>query len=54
MKSGEYESDFERFTKVADIFMAGHFYGNGVPAILTREMLNAPDNKIEGNCRYFL
>lgn len=44
---GEYESDFERFTKVADIFMAGHFYGNGAPVILTREMLNAPDNKIK-------
>ncbi|KGO89002.1 NAD(P)-dependent oxidoreductase [Flavobacterium suncheonense] len=44
---GDYESDFERFTKVADIFMAGHFYGNGAPVILTREMLNAPDNKIK-------
>lgn len=43
----EYVSDFERFTKVSDIFMAGHFYGNDAPAILTREMLNAPDNKIK-------
>ncbi|MCG2612465.1 NAD(P)-dependent oxidoreductase [Flavobacterium sp. SM15] len=43
----EYVSDFERFTKVSDIFMAGHFYGNGAPVILTREMLNAPDNKIK-------
>lgn len=43
----EYVSDFERFTKVSDIFMAGHFYGNGSPVILTREMLNAPDNKIK-------
>lgn len=42
-----YVSDFERFTKVSDIFMAGHFYGNGSPVILTREMLNAPDNKIK-------
>lgn len=42
-----YISDFERFTKVADLFMAGHFYGNGAPDILTREMLNAPDNKIQ-------
>lgn len=41
-----YVSDFGRFTKVADIFMAGHFYGNGAPVILTREMLNAPDNNI--------
>lgn len=43
----EYVSDFERFTKVSDIFMAGHFYGNGAPVILTREMLNAPENKIK-------
>lgn len=43
----DYTSDFERFTKVSDIFMAGHFYGNGAPVILTRDMLNAPDNKIK-------
>ncbi|NUY82209.1 alanine dehydrogenase [Flavobacterium sp. MAH-1] len=42
----QYESDFERFSKVADIFMAGHFYGNGAPVILTREMLQKPDNNI--------
>jgi alanine dehydrogenase len=43
----EYTSDFERFTKVADIFIAGHFYGNNAPYILTREMLKAPANKIK-------
>lgn len=43
----EYVSDFERFTKVADIFMAGHFYGNGAPYILTQEMLKAPDCKLK-------
>ncbi len=43
----EYTSDFGRFSKVADIFMAGHFHGNGAPDILTREMLQAPDNKIQ-------
>lgn len=43
----EYISDFERFTKVSDIFMAGHFFGNGSPFILTKEMLQAPDNKIK-------
>lgn len=42
-----YASDFERFSKVADIFMAGHFHANGSPDILTREMLNAPDCKIK-------
>ncbi|MDI9311194.1 MAG: NAD(P)-dependent oxidoreductase [Limnohabitans sp.] len=43
----EYTSNFERFTKVSDIFMAGHFFGNGAPDILTRDMLKAPDNKIK-------
>jgi hypothetical protein len=28
-----YTSDFERFSKVADIFMAGHFHGNDAPDI---------------------
>jgi alanine dehydrogenase len=37
----EYISDFERFTKVSDIFIAGHFYGNDAPYILTQEMLKA-------------
>lgn len=43
----EYVSDFERFTKVSDIFMAGHFYGNDAPVILPLEMLQAKDNKIK-------
>jgi alanine dehydrogenase len=43
----EYTSDFGRFTKVSDIFMAGHFYANDAPVILTREMLRAPDCKIK-------
>ena len=43
----DYTSNFERFTKVADIFMAGHFHGNDSPDILTREMLKAPDCKIK-------
>lgn len=43
----EYTSDFGRFSKVADVFMAGHFHGNGAPDILTREMLQAADNKIQ-------
>lgn len=42
----KYTSDFERFSKVADIFMAGHFYGNGAPVILTQAMLNSKDNNI--------
>ncbi|MEZ4838001.1 NAD(P)-dependent oxidoreductase [Flavobacterium sp.] len=39
----DYISDFERFTKEADVFMAGHFYGNGSPEILTNDMLKAAD-----------
>lgn len=43
----QYESDFERFSKVADILITGHFYGNDAPVILTKEMLKAKDNKIK-------
>jgi len=44
---GEYVSDFEKFTKVTDIYFAGHFHASGAPMILTREMLNASSNKIK-------
>lgn len=43
----EYTSDFERFAEVSDIFMAGHFYGNNAPIILTKEMLQSPNCKIK-------
>ena len=43
----EYVSDFERFTKVSDIYMAGHFHGNDAPYILTQQMLKAADCKIK-------
>ena len=46
-KPKDYTSNFERFTKVADIFIAGHFHGNESPDILTRDMLNKPDCKIK-------
>ena len=42
-----YTSNFERFSEVSDIFMAGHFYGNGAPVILTREMLASAKNNIK-------
>lgn len=42
-----YESDFEKFSKVADIFIAGHFYKDGSPKILTKEMLNNANNAIK-------
>lgn len=43
----EYISDFGRFTKVSDIFMAGHFYANDAPVILTQDMLMAKDSKVK-------
>jgi hypothetical protein len=43
----EYTSDFERFTKVSDIFIAGHFYGNDAPHILTQEMLQSNNCNIK-------
>ncbi len=42
-----YTSNFERFSKVADILIAGHFHKHGAPKILTREMLMATDNAIK-------
>lgn len=44
---GDYESDFEKFTKVSDIYFAGHFYDNEAPRILTREMLQSKDCQIK-------
>lgn len=43
----EYISNFERFTKVSDIYITGHFYASAAPVILSREMLNANDCKIK-------
>jgi len=43
----EYETDFERFTKVSDIFIAAHFHANEAPNILTREMLQSKDCKVK-------
>lgn len=42
-----YESDFEKFAKVAEIVIAGHFYKDGSPKIITKEMLNSPYNEIK-------
>ena len=43
----EYVSDFERFTKVSDVYISGHFHSNEAPVILTREMLQSKDCKIK-------
>ena len=42
----EYESDFMRFAKVSDVFIAGHFYGDGAPFLFTREDAKHPEFKI--------
>lgn len=36
-----YRSTFKRFTAVADMFVAGHFYGKGAPAFFTRDQAKA-------------
>ncbi|MBF7090878.1 alanine dehydrogenase [Flavobacterium sp. ALJ2] len=43
----EYVSDFEKFTRVTDVYFAGHFHANAAPMILTREMLQSKDCKIK-------
>jgi hypothetical protein len=43
----DYSSDFERFTKVSDIYITAHFHANNAPVILTREMLQANNCKIK-------
>lgn len=43
----QYTSNFERFARVADIFMAGHFFGADGPEILSRDMLRASDCQIK-------
>lgn len=43
----KYESDFQKFANVSDIFIAGHFYANGSPVIVTREMLASKNNRIK-------
>lgn len=43
----EYVSDFERFSKVSDIYISGHFHANAAPVILSREMLQSKDCKIK-------
>ncbi|MCB0373627.1 MAG: alanine dehydrogenase [Muricauda sp.] len=43
----EYRSNFFRFAKVTDFYIAGHFYGDGAPYLFTREDAKQPDFKIK-------
>ena len=41
-----YKSNFFRFARVTDLYIAGHFYGDGAPYLYTREDIKQPDFKI--------
>lgn len=42
-----YTSNFFRFAKVTDLFMAGHFYGQGAPYLFTKEDARHPHFRIK-------
>ncbi|VAW14847.1 Lysine ketoglutarate reductase (LKR) / Saccharopine dehydrogenase [hydrothermal vent metagenome] len=42
-----YKTNFTRFAKVTDFYIAGHFYGDGAPYLYTREDAKHPDFKIK-------
>jgi alanine dehydrogenase len=41
-----YEATFMRFAKKSDLYIAGHFYGDGAPYLYTREDVKSPDFNI--------
>ncbi|MDC6355423.1 MULTISPECIES: NAD(P)-dependent oxidoreductase [unclassified Robiginitalea] len=41
-----YRSNFFRFARVTDLFIAGHFYGQGAPYLFTREDARHPEFRI--------
>ncbi len=43
----EYDSNFMRFAKVADMYISGHFFGAGSPYIFTREDAKSADFNIK-------
>lgn len=43
----QYKTNFTRFTKVTDFYIAGHFYGDGAPYLFTREDAKHLDFKIK-------
>jgi alanine dehydrogenase len=43
----DYVSNFERFTKVSDMFIAGHFWDNKAPVFFTKAQAQSPDFKIK-------
>ncbi|PCH78075.1 MAG: alanine dehydrogenase [Flavobacteriaceae bacterium] len=45
--ASDYKSDFMRFAKVTDMYIAGHFFGDGAPYIFTRDDAKSPDFNIK-------
>ena len=45
--SEKYQSSFLNYTKHADIFIAGHFYGSGSPYLFTREDAKSDDFNLQ-------
>jgi alanine dehydrogenase len=43
----DYVSDFMRFAKVTDFYIAGHFYGDGAPFLYTRDDVKSPNFNIK-------
>ena len=43
----DYESNFIRFAKVTDYYIAGHFYGEGAPYLYTRNDVKSKDFNIK-------
>lgn len=43
----KYESNFMRFAKVTDYYIAGHFYGDGAPYLYTRDDVKSPQFNIK-------
>ncbi|WP_300439366.1 NAD(P)-dependent oxidoreductase [Christiangramia sp.] len=42
-----YESDFMKFAKTSDVFIAGHFYGEGAPIFYSEEDIKNEDFRIK-------
>ncbi len=43
----DYSSDFMKFATVADMYIAGHFYGDGAPYLFTREDAKSEEFNIQ-------
>ena len=43
----DYEANFFRFARVSNLYIAGHFYGEGAPYLFTKEEVRNPEFNIE-------